>query len=246
MKKDGLFFCFLLTSLSFAYDENSMPDLAVPTQLDAKSIEANILHRFLRTPSADFPDNFINMANVGLGLKYVIIPKLEVGTSYQFLYKEYTFHAAYSAFFPKQYLRTQALIQFFGARRDFDTLWDYNFLYQLNVQSDPIAGRFLPVINLAYNGLSKKPGLGAGIDVVTLANLDILAEYYPVMGTRDTTFSGTKLVNSFLVGLKYTTAGHQFMFTLSNNYNIGTRRLMAGAMDNTLYYGFNINRLFSF
>jgi hypothetical protein len=247
MPRNIVLFCFLTVSLVFAYNENSMPGLDVPTQLDPKSLEASIVHRFYRSPTANFPDNFITMANVMLGLKYVILPKLEAGTSYQFMGKEYAFHAAYSLFFPKAFLRTQALVRFFGAQRDNDTLWNENFLYEINFQSEPIAGRFLPVINLAYNGLTKKVGLGTGLDVVIFRNFDFLAEYYPVLGTRETVlYSETKKVNCFLAGLKYSTPGHQFMFTISNNYDIGNRRHMAGATDNTLYYGFNIQRLFSF
>jgi hypothetical protein len=204
------------------------------------------VHSFLRDPSANFPDNFISHANVLVGLKYVLLPKLEVGASYQFYFKEYTFHAAYSLFFPKQFLRTQALIQFFGAQHDYDENWDENFLGQLNVQSDPILGRILPIANLAYDGLSKKVGLGTGIDVIILGNLDFLAEYYPVLGARDTAFTGQLKVNYFSTGIKLSTAGHQFMFTISNNFDIGIRRHMAGATDNTLYYGFIIQRLFSF
>ena len=237
-------FCFSLCFLPYAYDENSMLSLSVPTELDANSLEANIVHRFLREPTATFPDNFISQANVLVGLKYIVLPKLEVGTTYQFFFKEYTFHAAYSLFLPKQFLRTQALIQFFGDRHDLDQNWDYNFLYQLNFQSEPIAGRCLPVVNLAYNGLSKKVGLGTGMDVVILKNLDFLAEYYPVLGARDTSYTGNAKVNYFSTGIKITTAGHQFMFSISNDYDIGARRHMAGATDNTLYYGFNIQRLF--
>jgi len=137
------------------------------------------------------------------------------------------------------------MIQYFGASHDDDqTIWDYNFLYQINIQSEPIAGRCLPVVDLAYNGLSKKVGLGTGIDVIVLKNLDFLAEYYPVLGARDTSYNGSAKVNYFSTGIKITTAGHQFIFSISNDYDIGARRHMAGATDNTLYYGFNIQRLF--
>ena len=188
------------------------PSLSVPTQLDVNNLEANIVHRFLREPTATFPDNFISHANVLVGLKYIVLPKLEVGTSYQFFFKEYTFHAAYSLFMPKQFLRTQAMIQFFGDQHDLDENWDYNFLYQLNFQSEPIAGRCLPVVDLAYNGLSRKIGLGTGIDVIILKNLDFLAEYYPVLGARDTSYTGNAKVNYFSTGIKITTAGTSLCF----------------------------------
>jgi hypothetical protein len=242
--------CFLLIpSFTYAYEENCMLNLAVPTQIEAQSLEAIIMHRFYRNPDADFPDNFINLANVNLGLRYLIIPKLEVGTSYQFYRKEYTFHGAYSLFLPKQFLRTQALIQFFGAKHNADPTdgnWDHNFLYQVNFQSEPLANIFMPVMDFAYDGLNKKTGMGVGIDVAIRSNIDLLGEYYPVLGERELNSAGEEKANCFSAGIKFTTYGHHFMLTIANNYEIGMRRLMAGAEDNTIYYGFNIHRLFSF
>jgi hypothetical protein len=238
-------FSLLFSFNVFAFDENSMPSLSTPTQLDPNSMEASIVHRFLREPAGIFPDNFISHANVSVALKYIPLQKLEVGTSYQFYFKEYTFHAAYSLFLPQRILRTQALIQFFSAQHDLDQNWDQNFFYQINIQSEPIAGRCLPIVNIGFNGLTKKPGIGTGIDVIILNNLDFLAEYYPVLGARDTSYNGSAKVNYFSTGIKLTTAGHQFMFSISNDYDIGVRRHMAGATDNTLFYGFNIQRLFA-
>jgi hypothetical protein len=241
-----VFACILVSSLCYAYEENCMPDLAVPTGIEAKSMEVIITHRFYRIPGADFPDNFINYANVKLGLRYVVIPKLEIGTTYQFFRKEYTFHSAYSLFMPKQFLRAQALLQFFGAKNDLNQTWDHNLLYQINLQSEPLGRRFLPALDFAYNGLNKKAGMGTGIGVALKSNVDFLAEYYPVIGKKDLSSGGSENVNCFLVGVKLTTYGHHFMFSVANNYETGMRRLMAGTADNTLYYGFNIHRLFSF
>ncbi|MDD5673306.1 MAG: DUF5777 family beta-barrel protein [Chitinivibrionales bacterium] len=174
------------------------------------------------------------------------MPKLEVGTSWQFLKKEYNFDAAYSLFFPELFLRTQALIQFFGVRHTQDLAWDYNFLYQLNFQSEPIAGVFLPAIDGAYDGLNKRAGIGTGLDIVLMPNLDLLGEYYPVIGKRDTLQETGNVVNYIQGAIKVTVGGHQFMFMVGNFYDIGMRRLMAGAPSNRIYYGFNIFRLFSF
>jgi hypothetical protein len=233
-------------SLTFAYTENCMPDLPVPTQLDAGSLEADIQHRFLRIPGPDFPDNFINMANVNLGLRYVPLPKVELGTSYDIMYKEYDFRAGYSFFFPREFLRMQALATYYGAKRDFYTKWDHSFLGQINFQGEPLADRVLPVVDLAYDGLSQRFGIGTGLDIVVWDNIDLLGEYYPVLGNRDTLVPGGKpAVNCFAAAVKFTTLGHHFMLTVSNNYELGMRRHMRGAADNTIYYGFNIHRVFS-
>jgi len=245
-----LTFIFLAASLSFAYEEQNMADLAVPTQIPPNSLELNILHKFTRIPSGDFPDNFINFANVQLDLRYVILPKLEIGAGYQ-LYptKEYTFHAAYSYFIPDLFLRTQAYLQFFGTQTipGQRTSWENNVLYQINLQSEPIVGRFFPTVNFIYDGLAKKFGIGTGIDVAVRENMDIVGEYFPVVGTRDSLPSRTGLrVNCYSLGFKITTPGHHFMFSVSNGTDLGVRRLMRGAFDNNINFGFNIQRLISF
>ena len=225
-----------------------MADLTVPTQLPQKSLEINILHRFLRTPSAPFPDNFITLANVNLDLRYELWSKLEVGAGWLFLPKEYDFHAAYSYFLPELYLRTQAYIQFYGTQTVFGdaSTWKNNALYQINLQSEAIAGRIFPTINLMYDGLDQKFGLGTGLDVAVREDMDIVGEYFPVLGTRDSDpFSGP-LVNCYSVGFKITTPGHHFMFSVSNSTDIGVRRLMRGTFNNNIYFGFNIQRLVSF
>jgi len=235
-------------SMLLAYDEKNMADLTVPTQLSPKSLEINIVHRFLRTPSGDFPDNFITLANVNIDLRYVILSKLEVGAGWLFLPKEYDFHAAYSYFIPDVYLRTQAYIQFFGTQTVFDTAssWKNNALYQINLQSEAIAGRIFPTINLMYDGLAKKFGLGTGIDVSVREDMDIVGEYFPVLGAPDQPIFGGPLVNCYSVGFKITTPGHHFMFSVSNSTDIGVRRLMRGTFNNNIYFGFNIQRLVSF
>ena len=238
--------CFFTASMTGAYTENCMPDLPVPTQLEAGGLEAAVQHRFYRTPGADFPDNFINMANVKLGLRYVPLPKFEVGTTYDILFKEYDFHAGYSVFLPKIFLRAQALAEFYGAKRDFSDTWDHSLLSQINLQGEPLAGVVLPVADFAYDGLTRKFGIGTGIDLAVRENIDLLGEYYPVLGDRTSILPGEKAVNCFAAAVKISTLGHHFVFTVSNNNELGMRRHIRGAPNNTIYYGFNIHRLFSF
>jgi hypothetical protein len=250
MKKIMFIFCIFITlSTCLAYEENNLPDLVVPAQIPPKSLEINIVHRFLRTPIADFPDNFITLANVNFYLRYMIWPKLEIGTGWTFLPKEYTFHAAYSYFVPGLFLRTQAYIQFFGTQTTFGdaSSWKNNGLYQINLQSEPIVGRILPTINFIYDGLAAKFGIGTGMDIVVAENWDIVGEYFPVVGTRENDpYDGGPLVNCFSIGLKKSTPGHHFMFSVSNSTDLGVRHLMHGASNNNIYFGFNIQRLVSF
>jgi hypothetical protein len=237
--------CLFTASLTFALSDNSLPDLPVPTQLDAGSVVAEIQHRFIRSPGPDFPDNFINMANVKLGLRCVPLSKTEIGTTFDFLYKEYDFRAGYSVFLPGQFLRMQALAVYYGAERDFTPKWDHSFLGQINFQGEPLFGRVMPAADLAYDGLTRKYGLGTGIDIVVMSNIDVVGEYYPVLGKRDTTPSGNAVANCFTAGIKFTTSGHVFILNVSNDYEFGMRLHMRGTAENTIFYGFTIQRLFS-
>jgi hypothetical protein len=243
----------LMAATIYAYEEKCMPDLVVPTDIPPKNLEATIVHRLDRNPAGQFPDNFMTSANARLGVRYVVWSKIEAGADYLYCSsslispKEFSLHTAYSYFIPKLFLRTQVDLLFFGAQQPgFETPWDYNMLYQLNVQSEPFWKRVLPVINLAYDGLLKKFGMGGGIDVAVAENIDIVGEYYPAIGARDTTPEGNQNVNCYSVGVKITTYGHHFLFTLGNSTDIGVRHLMHGAKNNNIYFGFNLQRLFAF
>ncbi|HUI94058.1 MAG TPA: DUF5777 family beta-barrel protein [Chitinivibrionales bacterium] len=233
-------------ALASAYDEKSMPDLIIPEQIDSKSLEVNVTHRFYRIPTAQFPDNFIAGANVKVGLRYAIWEGLEVRSEYVFIPKEFAFDAGYTLSFPQLYFRAQAYLQFYGAQSDVSSNWNYNALYEINLQSTAILWRLFPVVNFAFDGLSKKFGLGTGLDIMILDNLDLVGEYYPVLGARDIQFNGAPRVDYFLAGVKLTTHGHHFMINVGNSRDMVMRRLMRGAPDNTLSYGFTIQRLFAF
>jgi Membrane bound beta barrel domain (DUF5777) len=240
------------SSVLFAYDEKSMPDLVVPEQIAAPSLEVNVTHRFLRSPTAMFPDNFITLVNVKAGLRYAIWKGLEVRAEYVFVPREFTLDAGYSMSFPQLFFRAQAYLQYYGTKSDVAPYaWDYNALYQVNLQSTAILGRIYPVVNVAFDGMSKKFGIGTGLDVMVWNNIDVLGEYYPALGKRDnslltSSLTGSPLVNCFLAGIGFTTFGHHFMINVSNSCDMVMRRLMRGTASNTLYYGFTIQRLFSF
>jgi hypothetical protein len=151
---------------------------------------------------------------------------------------------------PDLFLRTQAYIQFFGTQTvpGVASSWKNNALYQINLQSEPIVGKILPAINFIYDGLAEKFGIGTGLDIAVREDLDIVGEYFPVVGTRDSVpFSGGRsMVNCYSVGFKISTPGHHFMFSVSNSTDLGVRRLMRGTYNNNIYFGFNIQRLISF
>lgn len=171
---------------------------------------------------------------------------LEASAEFVFVPKEYTLNACYSLSFPQLFFRAQARLQFYGAQNNAFTGWDYNGLYEINLQSTALLGRIYPVVNIAFDGLSRKFGIGTGLDATVWNNIDVVGEYYPVLGKPDTQFNGTPLVNCFLAGVKITTFRHHFFINVSNSTDMVMRRLMRGTPDNTLRYGFTIQRLFGF
>ena len=249
--------CFVLlaASLALPYEEKSLPNLVVPSQIEPQTLEFNIAHRFYRNPAGDFPDNIIFGADVKLGLRYMIWKKLEVGACYQlnpysaYALKEYSLQTAYSLFFPKIFLRTQAYVQLYGTEAFSGQPWTAAGLYQIDLQSDPILGWILPVVNLIYDGGSRTFGLGTGLDLAVFNNLDLFGEYFPNIGARDSAYFGGATpgpkVNAFTAGVKITTYGHHFMLLVGNGTEIGVRRLMRGTPGNNIYFGFTIQRLFS-
>jgi hypothetical protein len=138
------------------------------------------------------------------------------------------------------------MLRDFGVQSGYQQPWNNNFLYQFNVQTQPIAGRILPAVNFIYDGLLSKFGIGTGIDVVLKEDIDLVGEFYPAMGKKDTTFDGHQFVNCYSIGFKINTPGHHFFFSVGNSTDIGVRRLIHGAKSNNINFGFNIQRLIKF
>ena len=236
----------IFTAISFAYDEKCFPDLAVPTGIEARSLEAGIAHRFFRAPAAGFPDNFITGANACLMLRYALSSDLEIGASYLFIPKQYTLHTGYTIRVRPLFVNLQPYISYFGVQPDYDQRWRNGVLYQLNLQSEPLLRMITASLDAAYDGYGKKYGIGMGVDIDLLENIALLGEYYPVIGERDTTFFGAEKVNCFIFGIKISTYGHHFIITFGNTADMGIRRLMRGTENNSLRFGFNLERQFSF
>jgi hypothetical protein len=106
------------------------------------------------------------------------------------------------------------------------------------LESRPVAKRFIPVINLGYDGYHEKMGCGLGMSISILEKVSLLGEYFPVLDSDQ-----DEREDSFAFGFRIRTYGHFFLFLLGNNVEIGTRQLMRGAVNNELHFGFNIQRL---
>jgi len=238
-----------ISGIALAYDEPSMLNIKNPTGLKQGQMEVKIQHRFYGKINEKPLDNFFGLdigANVGLGIRYVVLPKLEINSSYTRDGKEYAIGASYAYFPSKLPIRSQIDAQFFSYKEyDIETESEKrknNVFGLLSLQTAPILKRIIPTVNVGYDGYVKKLGAGLGLYVIAFNNSGIvqkivfLGEYFP---TKE---SGYK--NCYGFGFRIETYGHHFDFLVGNNSEIGLRHLMIGTKsDRGLYFGFNIKRL---
>jgi hypothetical protein len=238
-----------MQGILLAYDEPGMLNIKTPTGFKQGQMEVKIQHRFYGKINQKPLDNFFGLdigANIGLGIRYVVLPKLEINSSYTRDGKEYTIGASYTYFPSIIPIKSQIDVQFFSYKEyDIKTESEErknNVFGLLSLQTTPILKRIIPTVNAGYDGDAKKLGAGLGLYVIALNNLGIvqkiilLGEYFP---TKE---SGYK--NCYDFGFRIETYGHHFDFLLGNNSAIGLRHLMLGTKsDRGLYFGFNIKRL---
>lgn len=230
--------------------EPSALNLRVPSHLDGNSLVLDIQHRAYGILTEDPLDNFLGLrlgANVNIGLRYAVLPRLELNAAYTTFENEYHLGVSYAHHCPQLYLKGQVDVQYFNFERAGER--NGNFYYCVAVQSYPLGKIFIPTVNFAYDGFNEKFGLGLGVDVGfdwsfgPLQHISFIGEYYPVLQAEE---SITRAENYFAGGLRLDTYGHHFMLQLSNGTEIGPRRQMLGAPTNDLYIGFNIHRILEF
>jgi hypothetical protein len=148
MKKLNLFMAslpliFFFPGSLFSY-ELSLYNIEVPSSLEKSVSEFVIRHRFYEVATEDPLDNLFGIdqvANVSVGLKYVIVNGLEADVSYTRDHKEYTLGLAYSHSFPEVLLKSRADVEFFSFEELGEDESLENFFYQLVLQGEPLEGR---------------------------------------------------------------------------------------------------------
>ena len=240
-------FLLLVVSMLGAF-EPSMLNLTTPSHLENTEAVFKITHRFYGQVDNDPLETFFGLdagANVSLGMRYALLPRLELNASYTRLQKEYVLGASYAYFFPQMYVGGQLDVQFFSFKGIGVEERNENFFYALSLQTEPLFGIIRPVINAGFDGYNEKFGvafgisMGKDIDIGPLNRIDLIGEYYPVLD-RDDEIHGSE--NSFVFGIKAATYGHNFMLLVGNNSQISARRLMLGTASNDMYFGFNVHR----
>ena len=251
--------CTALFSSSFAYEEWSIPNLTAPTVIKPFGLEVQFQHQFLgRIDGSDKFDRFFGIgdgADGCLTLRSAVWSTAQAYVSYDNMQlfnqsrNEFVVGTSYAAAVPWIFLHLQADGQFFSyaSMKTYPEKRINNFFVQGALRNDPLFGRVAALIDVGYDFDREAFGLGLGTDVKVVDAFDVYGEYFPVLKKADNPlFPGRVIHNPFSLGVKITTAGHQFFFFFGNANEIGSSHLMMGTLDNNLRFGFMLKRLFSF
>ncbi len=247
MKRIVIVVSFFLHGLCLFAFEPSALNLKVPSHLDRNSLVLDVRHRAYGVLTEDPFDNFFGLdlgANISVGVRYAVLPRMEVNASYSTGWQEYVVGLSYAHHLPQVYLKGQVDVQYFDFERAGER--NSNFYYGLALQSFPLGGLLTPTLNVAYDGFNEKFGMGFGLDVGfdwefgPIKHISLIGEYYPVLQAEELI---TYEENYFAAGLRIDTYGHHFMFQVSNGSEMDPRRLMLGASNNDIFLGFNIQRV---
>lgn len=226
--------------------ESSLLHLAAPIELDARQCEFALQHRFY-TPLEDLADTYFGDrpsvgVNPGLGLRFHVGKGIDIAVSHTLNNpaKGFTVGGAYNYTLRELRSSLRLDVEYFSFRPALDER-EGNAFILLAWQIRLLENRIRPVLNIGYNHYNEKVGLAGGFGFRIFESLEWMGEYYLATDPLDLDNK-----NSFAFGFDYTTYGHHFMILVSNNTDLGVRRLMRGAPSDDLYFGFNIHRLLEF
>ncbi len=248
IRKKTNFLLIVLTALPgliFSYEKYAMLNLSVPSDLEERQMQFSIAHRFYGVATEKPLETFFGMhggANPGLGVHVVVAKGIGISGAYVFNspLKAYSLGIQYKIPFPAWLFQFQIEGEYFSFEQAINCRKSHMF-FQMVSRIEPLFNRFTPVFNLGYDGYNEKLGLGLGADIQITENMHFIGEYYPII---DSELENRE--NSFAVGIKVLTYGHQFHLLLGNSYGLGNRSLMQGTDSNDLHFGFTIHRFFEF
>ncbi|MDM7925191.1 MAG: DUF5777 family beta-barrel protein [bacterium] len=240
----------LLIALNAPAIENSMLNLERPAALESGQSQFLVQHRFYGAVDDQPLDSFFGLsegATVDLGFRISPLKKLEIRLHHTFLNNEYRVGAGYSFFPLIPGCRAQAGVDWVSFksgrfvegywREDRESVW----FGRVELQA-PTVARLTPVANAGFDSDSRKTGFGIGLDCAVSGSVSLIGEFFP--RADRSTWEGERSENCFAAGLQFRTYGHHFLFQIGNSTDIGLRRMMRGAPNRDLKFGFGIKRLF--
>lgn len=223
--------------MTFAY-EKSMPNLRVPSRLEAGQIRFSVRHRFYGAVDDEPFGTFFGLrygGNVGLGLSGVLGRGFEAGMEYVFRGQEWNLGAAYNVIPADFFLAMRLEATFFSFEPfpdDRRTGWSAN----LALQTNPLLSRIRPAVNLAFDSHYEEWVIGVGLEAVVAKRFSLLGEAYP------NPVDGREA--SIAIGFRLETYGHHFLLLVGRSTDIGVRHIGLGSVSKDWHLGFTIHRWF--
>jgi len=242
----------LLPLVLFSYELGSS-DLKVPAFHNQFATEFSFQHRFYGSLADDPFKTFLGAdagANACLGLSFYPIKNLGIEVSRTSYDKGVDLAAGYSFKFPEEYLRWWVGGEIMSYKYSADTIREWFPLAQLSIQTEPIFKSIKPSLSVAFGGIFLfSCGISAIVakDLWIFEEIGVMAEYYPIpIGVFWIPEDIPKSV--YVAGIGASTYGHQFLVTISNHTDIGTRMLGGVTRhfedeDTYIHLGFTIRRL---
>ncbi len=233
----------------FAY-ENSMLNMYSPTSLDNHQGQFAITHRFFGDIEEKPFDNLFGMTNgvnIGFGLRYQFLPKIEATFNYTKLKKETQFGLSYKFVKEDFPIFSQLNFEYYTFKEPLlNEDRRSNFKSVVSLQNEELFDRLIGTLNAGYDFYYERPIVSIGANIKIFDKVSLIGEYYPVLD-RSTSIKQLKRylkdADVFAIGIKLDTYGHHFKFQISNSEQNSLHRLTMGADNEApLMFGFNLER----
>ncbi len=240
----------LFLAINASAVENSMLNLERPAALEPGQAQFVVQHRFNGEIDDKPLDSFFGLAEgatVDLGFRSSPLNRVEFRLHHTFLNSEYRLGAGYSFFPLIPGCRAQAGFDWvsFKSGRFVEGRWKEDreavWFGRVDLQG-PTVARLTPVVNAGFDSDNRKTGFGFGLDCAVTRNISLIGEFFPRADRGS--WEGYRSYDCFTAGVQFKTYGHHFLFQIGNSTDIGLRRMMRGAPNQDLKFGFGIKRLF--
>ncbi|MBN1434753.1 hypothetical protein JW921_08340 [Candidatus Fermentibacterales bacterium] len=246
----GVWIVALLVSTGAVAFEMAFPNMVVPyLGMDEKSFELSLCHRFYGRAFEDEPfDTFFGMdagANVAVGMRYFYSPQFDFELGHTRAGKQLRAGAGWNEALSGS-LRSRVFAGYVSEEWSEEDGRHGGLVAGVTLSGYTLGGRARPVFSYFYDGIDERHGIGVGIEMAASPTVSLLGEYFPILDRDDEEPEGTVLPeDAWDAGIRLATPGHQFLFIVGNGHGIGSTDQLRGTMDNDLYLGFSIRRLFS-
>ncbi|RAP35210.1 hypothetical protein DID80_06655 [Candidatus Marinamargulisbacteria bacterium SCGC AAA071-K20] len=197
----------------------------------------SVEHRFYNSVNDDAIDNFFGIdggANTQLGLSYAIQENLQVHVARASVEKEYTLGTTY-ALPSMNGVHPLVGLDFFSFKKLGNSSREQNFFYHISGTYPNVIPKLTPKVSIGIDGFNNNIGFAFGGEYEIRKSLFTTVEW-----AKTNKVTGNE--HSVNLGLSKKTFGHQFILFVTNNSNVGFRRVLEGAQTKEWSLGFKVTR----